>query len=229
MFNTLWKSEKLALAVVGAQHTAKGYLMEVNTGFGFLLEYGTGELRGEPVIRLISQEDQLGWMAELQRLIDGEIDKLYQIVRFVQRGNKHYVTCYCWAWRLLDAKQQVTAILLHIRPIPEHESEIVKKEHEVMLARLESMSHRIELAEGKWDAFAAAHSGDKDVSITIGDRVGDNTSGSTRNDLGPFKWLVIGLVAIALGWMYAEYYRAGGKEPPKIPQLPLPIENEKQP
>lgn len=226
IFNILWKTEKIALAVISASESNRAHIIQCNTGWGALLEYGTGELRDESIIKLISQEDQLVWLTEFNKLIKGEIDKLIQVTRYVVRGNKHYVTCHTWGWRLMDASGHVASVLLHIRAIPEEESEAAKAEHEHMLARLDSMSHELQLVKGQLYAVQANNNHNHtdapaQVTVSVGDRVGDNTSGSTRNDLGPFKWLIIGFIVLVIGAIWYEYYRSGGQEPPpQIPQIP---------
>ncbi|MFO0916612.1 MAG: PAS domain-containing protein [Pirellulales bacterium] len=204
----------MALALVDTEPDCR--YTDVNTGFAALLRYSTFELVGRRSASILAQDDQLSWLNELRWLVEGRIDHLYQVHRYVVRGGKEYVTCQCWCWLLRDDSGQGAAVLCHIRQLPEGESAELREEHQRVIRHIEALQAEFVVMKRRMDELSA-HQHTENIDINIGDTVGGD---ATKNDVSVLKWLVISLIALAMAGVWYEYYRHGGQEaPPKPPVI----------
>ncbi|MFO0916675.1 MAG: PAS domain S-box protein [Pirellulales bacterium] len=215
-FQTLWRSDDIALALVSVEPTLECRYLDVNAGFASLLGYASAELVGNHSTSILAQGDQLIWLGEIRRLVEGRLEHLYQVQRFIQRGGKQYVTCQCWCWLLPDRDGHGAAVLCHIRRLPDHESDELRQEHQRVIRDIEALQAEFIVMKRRVEELTAGQHPEL-IDINIGDTVGGD---ATKNDVSVLKWLVIGLIALAMAGVWYEYYRHGGQEaPPKPPVI----------
>ena len=221
----------LGLVVLGLN----GQILQVNSEFLQFTGYTESEMLGRTIVEFTHPSDGNTAMADVSRLLQGELPVLTQTKRYLRRDQK-YTTFVAIRSRVIrhpdtDAPLFLLSdIMLHATTPAETEQ--IRQAQEQLQRELTAFveRHRDELDDLRGDVRSLIARGEGSVTVETHHGDGDHVGGSKATTIGvmsPAAWSMVGGVLVALFALvayivYAVFGSGGGQRPIEPPSEAMP-------